>query len=62
MSDKKNVLAFYSAAEAAALWGISKRRVQILCAQGRVEGAMKVGQVWIIPAQAEKPADQRKKQ
>lgn len=38
-----------------------KGRVQIFCSQGRVNGAMKVGLVWIIPATAEKPQDPRKK-
>lgn len=56
-----NITDFFSAAETAKRWGISKRRVQILCSQGRVNGAMKVGLVWIIPAMAEKPHDPRKK-
>lgn len=56
-----NTTDFLSAAETAKRWGISKRRVQIFCSQGRVNGAMKVGLVWIIPAIAEKPQDPRKK-
>lgn len=55
-----HVSEFYSASEMAKIWGISKRRVQIFCAQGRVKGAMKVGHVWIIPSGAEKPTDPRK--
>ncbi len=61
MCSNKNTTDFFSAAETAKRWGISKRRVQILCSQGRVNGAMKVGLVWIIPATAEKPHDPRKK-
>jgi DNA adenine methylase len=51
---------FISVSEAAVKWGISHRRVQILCAQERIEGAMRVGTVWVIPAGAEKPQDPRK--
>lgn len=36
-------------------WGISKRRVQVLCSEGRVEGAVKHGGVWAIPINAIKP-------
>lgn len=59
-NQNENAPEFYSAAEMAKKWGISKRRVQIFCAQGRVQGAMKVGQFWIIPSSAAKPTDPRK--
>lgn len=52
---------YMSAKEAAYKWKISKRRVQILCSEGRIDGAMKVGIVWVIPKDAKKPEDQRKK-
>lgn len=48
-----------SAQEAAKLWGISDRRVAILCKEGRIEGAEKQGGSWVIPADAQKPADNR---
>jgi len=51
---------FMSAKEAAEKWDISKRRVQVLCSEGRIEGVTKVGIVWIIPANAIKPKDNRK--
>lgn len=47
--------------EAAKLWGISERRVMILCKEGKIDGAIKKGRVWAIPANAEKPADARYK-
>jgi len=56
-----NTPSFCSASETAKKWGISKRRVQVLCAQGRIAGAAKVGLVWIIPSDAKKPIDPRKK-
>ena len=40
-------------------WGISIRRIQVLCAKGRIPGALKIGSYWAIPADAEKPDDQR---
>jgi hypothetical protein len=50
---------FISAKEASEKWAISKRRVQKLCAEGRIEGAMKVGMMWIIPHDSDKPLDKR---
>ena len=40
-------------------WEISRRRVQTLCTEGRIPGAMRVGSYWAIPANAEKPKDER---
>ena len=40
-------------------WGISTRRIQLLCADGRINGATKIGSYWAIPASAEKPKDER---
>lgn len=45
--------------EAAIKWGISSRRIQVLCAEGRLEGAVKFGRQWAIPADLEKPEDAR---
>ncbi|HHU64247.1 MAG TPA: helix-turn-helix domain-containing protein [Clostridiales bacterium] len=47
--------------QAAKKWGISERRVQVLCAQGRIKGAMRLGWAWAIPIDAEKPSDKRYK-
>jgi Fic family protein len=51
--------AFMTSAEAAKRWGISDRRVRILCEGGLVEGATHEGKTWRIPASAEKPQDGR---
>lgn len=40
-------------------WGISGRRIQTLCTEGRVAGATKIGSYWAIPADAKKPKDER---
>ena len=53
------MLSYISAKEAAEKWNISQRRVATLCAEERINGAMMVGNMWIIPANAEKPADKR---
>lgn len=52
---------YISAAQAASKWKISKKRVTVLCKDGRVSGAQMAGNVWIIPETAEKPADARVK-
>lgn len=45
----------------AAEWKISQRRVEILCDNGRVSGAYRLGRIWAIPKEAPKPADGRTK-
>jgi hypothetical protein len=47
--------------DAAELWGISARRVQILCGKGRVKGAVRMGRTWIMPKGTPKPIDGRTK-
>ena len=50
---------YITSKEASAIWGISERRVGTLCSQGRIDGAMKQGRIWLIPADAKKPTDLR---
>lgn len=45
--------------QAAEKWGISDRRVRILCAEGKVSGVIREGRRWMIPADTRKPADGR---
>ena len=45
--------------EAAAKWGISDRRVRVLCSDGKIHGAYQEGRGWKIPTDAQKPADGR---
>ncbi len=52
---------YLSVKEAADNWGMTARRVQILCNEARIAGAQRVGNVWTIPENAEKPIDARKK-
>ena len=50
---------YMSAREAADKWGISQRRVAVLCSEQRIKEATMVGNMWIIPSSAEKPIDAR---
>lgn len=45
--------------EAAARWNITERRVATLCKDGKIIGAEKQGKRWMIPADTQKPVDQR---
>ena len=45
--------------EASSKWGISDRRIRVLCSEGKIPGAYQEGRGWKIPIDAEKPADGR---
>ncbi|MBZ4665675.1 helix-turn-helix domain-containing protein [Mahella sp.] len=45
--------------EAAAKWGVTDRTVLYHCTSGRIDGAAKMGNTWLIPKDAAKPADRR---
>ena len=47
--------------ETAKRWGISGRRVAILCSENRIDGVEKIGNTWLIPEDAVKPIDPRRK-
>jgi len=51
---------YLSIREAAEKWGVSERRINQYCAEGRVPGAQRIGKAWAIPSDAEKPGDPRK--
>lgn len=40
-------------------WKMTPRRVQVLCAEGKIKGASKLGREWAVPADAVKPTDNR---
>lgn len=50
---------YISAQDAAERWGITKRRVQILCSTNRIPNAVRIGNMWVIPNTAKKPLDSR---
>ena len=43
--------------DAAEKWGISERRIRILCTDDRIESATKMGSMWVISADSVKPDD-----
>lgn len=50
---------YMSVKEAAEKWGLSERRIQVLCATNRIPDVMRVSHVWLIPKTAAKPKDGR---
>ena len=50
---------YLSVPQTAERWGISSRRIQILCNEERIPGAVKIGNRWAIPDDEPKPADAR---
>lgn len=50
---------YITAKEAAEKWAITPRRVQVLCTQGKIPGAIRFGVTWAIPKDAMKPKDGR---
>ena len=50
---------YITVVEASEKWGISERRIQKLCEENRIDGAVKFGRSWAIPKDAQKPVDAR---
>ncbi len=50
---------YLSVSQTAIRWELSTRRIQILCNQNRIPGAVKIGNQWAIPSNETKPADAR---
>lgn len=48
--------------EASEKWDVSPRWINYLCAAGRIPGAVKMATIWLVPKDAEKPADNRRKE
>lgn len=52
---------YITAQEAADKWGVTVRQVQMLCRENRIEGATRMSRIWIIPENAEKPTNDKRK-
>ncbi len=52
---------FMTVKQASEKWGISDRRIRVLCSEGKIQGAYKEGRGWKLPLDAKKPADGRYK-
>ena len=51
---------YIKVSEAAEKWGISARRARVLCAEGKVEGVIRKGKLYMVPENALKPLDGRR--
>ena len=51
---------YLSLRETAQKWGVSERRINQYCAEGRIAGAQRIGKAWAIPSNAQKPGDPRR--
>lgn len=51
---------YLTVTQAAEKWGISTRRVRLLCANGEIDGVIRKGKLYMIPVETEKPFDKRK--
>lgn len=52
---------YFTTTEMAVKWNISSRRIALLCEQNRIDGVIKKGKTWLIPEDASKPSDARRK-
>lgn len=52
-------MTYIKVSEAAEKWGISARRVRLLCEQGRIAGVERKGNLYMIPDDAVQPVDAR---
>ncbi len=52
---------YMKVSEAAQRWGLSARRVRILCQENRIEGVIRKGNLYMIPTEAKKPEDGRRR-
>ena len=59
--EEEKVVDYISPKDASLKWGISERRIQKLCEEGRIEGVIRFSKVWAIPKEAQKPVDRRLK-
>lgn len=50
---------YYTVKEIAVIWGVSARMVSLYCKENRIDGALKKGNMWLVPQNAQKPCDMR---
>lgn len=57
--EREENMEYLTTVELSGKWGISSRRISVLCAEGRIEGVIKKGKTWLIPSDSPKPNDAR---
>ncbi len=50
---------YYTIKEVTKKWNVSERWVRELCAQGKIDGAVRFGRAWAVPQDAVRPEDGR---
>ncbi len=58
---RSGMFEYMTVQEAAKLWGVSERQIQKLCKANRIEGVVHLSRVWLIPKNANRPIDARRK-
>ena len=53
------IMGYLSIRQTSEKWGISVRRIETLCGEDRIPGAVRIGYAWAIPDDVEKPKDAR---
>ena len=61
MNEVRFIMEYLTTVEMSEIWNITSRRIGVLCSEGRIEGVIKKGKTWLIPADAKKPLDARYK-
>ena len=61
ISNDHDNIKYMTISEVATKWELSVRRVQLMCAEGRIKGDVRFGNMWMIPKGAERPKDRRVK-
>lgn len=52
---------FMTTRDTAIQWGLTNRMIQYYCKEGKIKGAFKIGTMWLVPKNAERPSDGRTK-
>ena len=59
--DDEMLEGYITVSEIAKRWKINPRTIQVMCLKGKIQGAEKIGNMWMIPVETERPADGRVK-
>ena len=51
---------YLTSAQLTEKWNVSQRRIAVYCKEGRIEGAVLLGRMWMIPKDTKKPEDPRR--
>lgn len=52
---------YVTVSEMAKKWRVKPRTIQMMCLKGKIDGAQKIGNMWMIPVETDRPVDERVK-